>query len=172
MPVVPVIEASDFEHHWSRDERPFSAGFIIPAGGAATFAGVLLIPSTPWILVVEKVTVSGLGAACQVNCGSGVPDAVFGAATSLFTADDRVPGGILPGCTARAGTPVFSLGNATYNSTFIPAGWGPESILQAPQGFVTPPGLRTFFVQTTTANIGMSVTISGYLRTVEPREVA
>lgn len=164
MPTIGLVDPTDVEHHWTRNEVLWGMASFIAAGGAGTYTTLEVAGSGDQLTVIEAmlITASGLGGA---NIGVGTA-ALTGAVNRYATrADSRAEvAGPAPGVRGYAYTPAAAL-PANFAAIYLPAN-APQLI---PIGMVLDADDR-MHVSCVTANLNLYVTLYGYDRPAEDWE--
>lgn len=175
LPVVPLVDASEAEQHFIRDESTWSTvGQLAASVGNFTVLAVNNPAGSGRLVVIERVTTSGAtvaggiaGGWATVAAGNGVP----------LTNDGRT--GNLP-----SGFSAAAVGSHTITAS-TPAAIGPasswthicyatalgllEELVVKDNAVVIPPGVA-WSVFTLTVNTGVDFFLSGYSRPLDPGE--
>lgn len=166
MPVIGLVDPTDVEHHWTRNEILWALPSFQAAGGAGTYTTLEIGSVARHITVIEAVIVtSSLASSLQIGLATAT---LTGAANrTAIRCDSRSEvAAPPPAVRGYSYTPAAALA-ASFGYVYLPA----NTPVTIPLGSVIDADDR-FHLSCTIANTNMWVTLYGYDRPAEDWERA
>lgn len=162
MPVAPLYDPTDVEHHWTRGEVLWSRGVSAAAGGAGTFATLEAKAGPGTLTVVEACFVSSsVAVQFQWNVQT---RALTGASSPAYRLDARAETTAPPTVQIYAGVPGAAV---TLQAGAVRIAAGGFGVI--PIGVVIDND-DTFAIGVDTANVAVVFTLYGYDRLIDASE--
>jgi len=167
MPVIGLVDPTDVEHHWTRNEVLWTTSQYIGGGGAGAWGRLQIVTSPGYITVIEAMQVYADSGACSyiadltLGVLGGVPNVAFQRADARGS---LIPSS--PGAQGYVSTPAAPAGGILWRCVV-----GNLTSVLVPLGCVLNEGAR-FTVGCLTPNFPLCVNVWGYDRLAEDWELA
>jgi hypothetical protein len=175
MPVVPVIDAAQNEHHFYRGEVPWAIGTSGPQL-AANYGQVTLQAQPGWLVVVETISLGAATAGVSVQAGIGSLGGAAAPASLPAPCDLRVPA--VPGLLWDASNNAAAFAGSEIGRWYIGALSPSQIVFSGEQAIVLynlpgalTPATSAFHIKGNVVNVGFNVVLTGYSRPLDAGEV-